>query len=41
MTVYLDVVRIAEADGNGGPDTDVMAAGVARVASVGTTILDM
>ena len=39
MTFVLDVVRTAEYDGNGGPDTNVVVAGVANVASVGTAIL--
>jgi hypothetical protein len=40
MTLYLDLVRLAESDGNGGPDTDIVVAGVARVASVGTRTLE-
>lgn len=40
MTLYLDIVRLAEADGNGGPDTDIVIAGVANVASVGTRTLE-
>lgn len=40
MTLYLDIVRLAEADGNGGPDTDIVVAGVANVASVGTRTLE-
>jgi hypothetical protein len=39
MTFVLDVVRTAEFDGGGGPDTNVVVAGVANVASVGTTTL--
>jgi hypothetical protein len=40
MTLYLDVVRLAKADGNGEPDTDIVVAGVANVASVGTRTLE-
>lgn len=39
MTAVIDIVRMAEFDGDGGPDREVVVAGVARIASVGSTIL--
>ena len=39
MTVTVDLVRTAIYSGDGGPDRDVVVAGVARVASVGTVTL--